>query len=485
MTARRAAALLPALGTLDRARGGVGRQLAQGLRDAVERGDLCAGDPLPSTRALAAALGVARGTAVDAFEQLVAEGYLEAASGSGTRVAAGLDRPFRRAPPPTACAALMSLPPNVPGLAAVADALAPQELVPFAIAVPQGAAAPGEAWRRAARLRVAPAGYEDPRGLHALREAIAAHVRQTRGVRCEADQVLVTAGTQQGLFAAARVLLRAGEPAWVEDPAYPGLTHVLESLDVAAVRVSVDAQGFDVAAAIAARPDARAAFVTPSHQYPLGMPLSLARRAALLDWARRAEAWVVEDDYDSELRYAGHPLPSLQGLDPGRVVYLGTFSKVLFPSLRLGYAVAPPALTRAFAGARALMDRHPPGAEQHALAAFLRDGHLLAHLRRIRPVFAERRAALVAALGRHLGAWGQTIPGDQGMHLVFWLRDGVSDVAVAAEAARQGVVVRPVSPMYAHRPRQGLMLGFGGFPSGELERAVIRLGTVLDKTVGR
>jgi GntR family transcriptional regulator / MocR family aminotransferase len=482
----RAATSIPWLGTVDRAAGQVGRQIAGALRAAIAGNQLTAGELLPSTRALSASLGVARGTVVEAFEQLQAEGYLESQIGAGTRVAAMLadqPRPARPRLSRDAGTSPLQMPPRARRLAEVAAAFTPMPETPFAIAVPAGAVAPDDHWRRLGnRVRAsraaAPSSYADPRGVMELRQAIADYVRKSRAVNCEPSQVMITAGTQQGLYLAGRVLLSRGDQVWAEDPAYPGMTAVLDDLDVVTTRVPVDAQGIDVDAGIAACPNASAAFVTPSHHYPLGMPISLARRKALVSWAQRRNAWIVEDDYDSELRYAGHPFPSLQGLDPSRVVYLGTLSKVLFPSLRLGYVVAPSQLIDAFAGARALLDRHSPTADQHVLAAYMREGFFEAHIRRIRNVYAARRATLIAALERHMPRDVTLQPSDQGMHLLLWLPQGVDDVRLAKVALADGIVVRAISPMYKQKPRPGLMLGFGGFAPDELEAAAIRLSRI-------
>ncbi|SED87456.1 PLP-dependent aminotransferase family protein [Bradyrhizobium erythrophlei] len=486
----RATISIPSLRAVDRAAGQVGRQIARALRAAIANGELKAGEYLPSTRALSASLGVARGTVTEAFEQLQAEGYLESQVGAGTRVAATLAEQARPVRPPAGRSpnktAPIELPPRAVRLAKVVTAFTPMPEVPFAIAVPGGAVAPDDNWRRLGnRVRAsraaAPASYGDPRGLMALRQAIADYVRKSRAVHCEPEQVVITAGTQQGLYLAGRVLLSAGGRVWTEDPAYPGMTAVLDDLDLVTTRVAVDAQGIDVDAAVAACPDARAAFVTPSHQYPLGMPMSMARRNALVAWAQRSNAWIVEDDYDSELRYAGHPFPSMQGLAPSRVIYLGTLSKVLFPSLRLGYAVAPLPLIDAFAGARALLDRHSPTADQHVLAAYMREGLFEAHIRRIRGVYAARRATLIASLTRHMPDHVTLQPSDQGMHLLLWLPQGFDDVQLAKTALADGIVVRPISPMYQAAARPGLMLGFGGFEPEELEAAAIRLRQVIDQ----
>ncbi|CAB3677780.1 HTH-type transcriptional regulatory protein GabR [Paraburkholderia rhynchosiae] len=295
----------------------------------------------------------------------------------------------------------------------------------------------------------------------------------------------MTSGTQQGLFLSSQVLLGPDDHVWVENPAYRGLTAVLESTGHrdSMVRVPVDSEGIDVQAGIRMAPHARGAFVTPSRQYPLGMPMSMSRRNALLAWARGNNGWVVEDDYDSELRYEGYPFPSLQGLDPERVIYLGTFSKVLFPSLRLGYVIAPDDLVDAFCGARILMDRHPPNADQHVLAASMADGHLERHIRRVRNVYADHRALLIEALTAMLPrdvAWIE--PGDQGMHLVLWLAQSIDDRLVVDLAAKAGVSVRPVSTTFAPGTGcPGLVLGFGGYSREQMKTAAERLAAVVNK----
>ena len=484
---------IASLRSFDRTSGRIGQQFAQALRDAIAKGELKPGERLPSTRALSATLGIARGTIVEAFDQLYAEGYLQTRARSGTVVANVHEDASDHVSPEMmldAPAAELPLPTNVARLAAVATALRPQRAQPFAIAHPAGDVAPDDKWRRLGnRVRAtrpaAPSGYIDPKGLPELRAAIAEYVRKARAVKCTADQVIITAGTQQGLFLAATVLLTSGDAVWAEDPAYPGIEAVLGNFNIATCRIPVDGQGIDVKEGILRCPGARVAFVTPSHQYPLGMPLSMPRRTSLLSWARNNNAWVVEDDYDSELRYAGYPFPSLQGLDPSRVVYLGTMSKMLFSSLRLGYAIVPEPLIDAFAGARAMIDRHSPTPDQHVLASYMREGLFEAHVRRIRGAYSERRDALIKAIEQELPSWATLQPSDQGMHLVLWLPLGIDDVKIADEAGKVGLVVRPISPMFANPPaRFGLMLGFGGFTPGELQGAVQRLKDVLDASVG-
>jgi GntR family transcriptional regulator/MocR family aminotransferase len=481
---------IPSLGAIDRLAGNVGQQLVSALREAIKKGNLKAGERLPSSRTLASSLGLSRGTVMQAFDQLKSEGYLDGQTGSGTTVASTLsDQSLTAFSAKTKAASpsQLDLPPSTQRYAAIARNLAPLPPVPFSIAVPSGAVAPDDNWRRLGnRIRAtqaaAPSSYGDPQGLIELRIAIADYLRKSRAVTCEPEQIIVTAGTQQGLYLAARVLLSRGDAVWAENPVYPGLTAVLDDFDIRIHRINVDQQGLDVEQGIAVAPKARAVFVTPSHQYPLGMPLSMSRRLALLAWARKHGAWIVEDDYDSELRYAGHPFPSMQGLDPSRVIYLGTFSKVLAPSLRLGYAVVPLPLADAFAGARAMIDRHSPSSEQRVLATYMREGYFEAHIRRIRSVYANRRAVLIELIERELAPWATLQPSDQGMHIVIWLQTGIDDVKLAAAANAAGIAVRAISPMYADvNRRSGLMLGFGGFTKEQLEQGVGVLRKLLVK----
>lgn len=481
---------LPALGGLDRAAGNLSRQLAQAMRDAIQSGSMKPGDPLPSSRRLAESMGVSRGVIVEAFDQLKAEGFLDSSRRGSTRVASTL----QALEPPTSpvLSSSQSLPQpltdRMQRLAAVVGQFQQVAQVPFAVSVPTGRAAPDDIWRRLgnkirARGPGAPGGYGDPQGAIELRTAIADYVRRSRSVRCDASQVIITAGTQQGLYLSCQVLLDEGDIAWVEDPAYRGITAVLENSrpDVQMVRVPVDSEGLQVSAGVDSAPGARAVFASVSHQYPLGMPLSMSRRTELLTWARASGAWIVEDDYDAELRYAGHPFPSLQGLDPARVIYLGTFSKILFPSLRMGYAIVPPELVGPFCGARALIDRHPSNADQHVLAAFIAEGHLEAHIRRIRGVYAEVRTNVIAAVSECIPsglAWLQ--PSDQGMHMVLWLAPHLDDVAIAKAAADRGVVVRAISPMYSPgNGVPGLVLGLGGFTADQVGQATRALAEII------
>jgi GntR family transcriptional regulator/MocR family aminotransferase len=325
--------------------------------------------------------------------------------------------------------------------------------------------------------------YGDALGLPALREALAAHLRTFRSVACTAEQILVVSGSQQALALAFRALLGPGDAAWLEEPGYHGARDALLLAGARIVPVPVDDDGLDVDAGVRRAAGARAVYVTPSHQYPLGSAMSAARRVQLLEWARRAGAWIVEDDYDSEYRYDGHPLASLHGLDrDARVVYVGTFSKILFPALRVGYLVVPRDLVPHFRRLRGATDIFPAPATQAVLAAFIAEGHFARHLRRMRTLYGERRRALVAAIERELGGEGvRVVGGAAGMHLVALLPEGTGDRALALRAVRAGLSVAPLSDCYmeARRARPGMVLGFGSTRPREIAGAVKRLRDVL------
>jgi GntR family transcriptional regulator/MocR family aminotransferase len=300
-------------------------------------------------------------------------------------------------------------------------------------------------------------------------------------VRCDAEQVVVVAGSQEALEIAAQVLLDVGDSAWVEDPGYLGARGALLGAGGRLVPVPVDDEGLDVTQGIRRCPAARVVCVSPSHQFPLGMTMSLTRRLSLLEWASRAGAWILEDDYDSEYRYAGRPVPSLQGLDTqGRVIYIGTFSKVLFPSLRLGYVVAPPDLVDPFIKTRAIFDRHSPTIEQAVLTDFITDGHFARHIRLMRTFYAERQEVLVKEIKSKLTGLLEVNPDEAGMHLVGWLPEGVSDVDAARRANEHGVEVGRLSNYYIEPQRRGaLTLGYSAYEPKEIRKGVRRLAEAL------
>ncbi len=438
------------------------------IRRAILAGSLTAGARLPSSRLLARDLDVSRHTVEHAFDQLVAEGFLVRRRGSGTYVAGDVPtrtqpRSRRRERQTPNVAPVLSR--RGAFLAGYPGRTTPMIGTAFTPSIPALELFPRAVWARLlARATSRPGmdclAYGASNGLPELRRAIAAHVAGSRAVTCEGDQVIVTASTQQGVDLVSRVLLDPGDPVWVEDPSYPPVIHLLRAAGAVVHPVPVDADGLDVARALAAMPNARLAYVTPSHQYPAGGLMSLPRRLALLRWAERTRGWIVEDDYDGDLRYSGRPLASLQALDPaGRVIYIGTFNKMLFPALRLAYLVAPPSLVEPFLAAKHLMDGHAPGHTQAALAEFIEDGHLATHLRRLLPEYDERRQALLGALSAQLPEL-EPGPSAAGLHLSAYLRRNLDDRAIAAACARAGVDLDPLSRFYQGTPRRGFVLGF-------------------------
>jgi GntR family transcriptional regulator/MocR family aminotransferase len=323
--------------------------------------------------------------------------------------------------------------------------------------------------------------YGDPMGSEDLREAIATYLRTARGVRCEAQQIMIVSGSQQALDISARVLLDSGSWVWTEEPGYRFARNLFSLHGCNTALVPVDYEGLDVAAGIKRCRQARAALVTPSHQYPLGVTMSASRRLQLLEWAQREGAWIIEDDYDSEYRYDSMPIASLQGLDSNaRVIYIGTFSKVLFPSLRLGYLVIPPDLVERFMAVRLAMDISPPRMSQAVLADFIREGHFSRHLRRTRQIYSDRRSVLTASIRKHLG-FAVDITGVQaGMHLCLTLPKGLNDREIGEQAARQKLWLLPLSACYSGEAlRQGFVLGFGSTTSQEIPRAVRKVQSLI------
>lgn len=437
------------------------RQLESALRAAILGGQLPGGARLPPTRELARGLGVSRSTVVEVFEVLGAEGYLQARVGDGTYVATlGL----RHAGKPTLVTSTQSLSARGSGLVARPLTPAAHSGPPraFRTGMPDPTLFPWRLWARleARHWRDPPenVGYADPRGHGPLREAIAAYLGASRGVQCTPEQILVTSGTQGALDLIARMLLDAGEEVLMENPGYGGAKLAFRGAGLRMVPTPVDVEGLDVEAGATRAPQARLTYVTPSHQYPLGVVMSVARRLALLDWASQGNRWVVEDDYDSEYRYAGPPLSALHALDTeNRVLYVGSFSKTLLPALRVGYLVVPLHLASAFAAAKNALERSGPTLTAAVLASFLSEGHFARHLRRTRKAYGARHETLV---GKSFGPTLQLLSAEAGLHLVGRLPPGVDDVALANRAAAAGVEVNPLSAYYLEDARPGLLLGY-------------------------
>jgi GntR family transcriptional regulator / MocR family aminotransferase len=529
-------------------------QVYDGLREAIIVGRVPPGARLPSTRALAADLGVARNTVALAFDQLRTEGYVVGRRGGGTRVrdsvpdslidvrrrrgapgaaeaaASGGHQPddpdgatMRRGnaapnrthdPASPTLSAAHSRPRNAlailggPQLSLRGQQLAAATLglvdrggtdpVPFRMGVPALETFPARLWARLTarcwRRDGVYMGDSDPLGEPILRAAIAAHVTSARGARCTPDQVFIVSGALQGLDLIARLFLDAGDAAWVENPGYFGSFAPIAAAGARIIAVPVDHEGLDVSAGERAAPDARLAYVTPSHQFPLGSVMSASRRFALLAWARRSAAWVVEDDYDSEFRYTGRPLPCLQGLDAehrgpdeaARVLYIGTFSKTLVPGLRLGYLIIPDAVVDKVRAARRVIDRHPPTFAQGVLADFIGEGHYARHVRRVRALYAERQAILLDAAKTELDGLIDLTPDAAGLHLVGWLPQGVSDAAASDAALAHGIETLPLSRCMRgpseHIERGALLLSYAGFDGNALRKGVLSLRRVLESS---
>ncbi len=475
------------------------RQLYEWFRRAIVSGQLKPGQRVPSTRNLASELKVSRIPVSSAYEQLGAEGYLEAFVGAGTCVARSIPAdaltptfgkirdaswhvPRGKASKPKAPRIVSSR----VALMRVPEQTWSNKLVAFRVSLPALEHFPTGVWsklinrhsRRPTRQFMA---YGDALGYMPLREAIAEYLGAVRAVRCKPSQIVITTGSQQGLQLSAQVLLDANQKVWIEEPGYLGARQALIMAGAQLVPVPVDREGLNVAEGIRRAGRARAVYITPSHQYPLGVTMTASRRMQLLNWAARSGAWIIEDDYDSEYRLEGRPIPSLQGLDTGeRVIYLGTFSKVMFPALRLGYMVVPADLVDAFATARDATDQFSSTLYQAAMTDFIREGHFARHIRRMRILYLERRTALVEAIQNHMSDTLEVIGAEAGMHLAAMLPRGVSDIALSRKAAAMGISAMPLSSCYLKPPiKAGLILGYGGTDAQQIQDGMRKLRTLI------
>jgi GntR family transcriptional regulator / MocR family aminotransferase len=446
------------------------RQLYRRISAAVLDGTLAEGARLPSARALASQLGVARGTVEAAYGQLAGEGYIQGRGAAGTFIAP-VAVPTASLPAPTPRAARPAAPRGTP--------------LPFQMGLPALDVFPRKLWTRLAARQahaLSPSAMvgQDPAGIAPLRQAIARYLAVARGIAVPPEHVIVTAGFQGALGLITRLLDVADRPVWMEEPGYFKASYGLRAAGARIVQVPVDQDGLDIAAGVALAPDARLAIVSPSHQSPLGMALSLPRRLQLLDWAAACGGWIVEDDYDSEFRYVGRPLPPLKSLDrAGRVLYVGTFSKTLFPGLHLGYLVAPPPLTQRLADCAAMLAPLAAADAQATLAAFLAEGHFGRHVRRMRQLYARRRAALAAELEKTFGA-ERVMLGAGGMQILLRLDDAIDDLAMVEACGAAGLAPSPLSRAYGGpSKRQGLLLSFTNLPPEQAPALVQRLARAL------
>jgi GntR family transcriptional regulator/MocR family aminotransferase len=456
---------------LDRSIRNHGQQVHAALRAAIVDGLLGPDMKLPSSRRLAEQLGVRRNAIVAAYEHLFSDGLIEARHGAGTYVAAQLPARPEASPP-----------------------------VPFKIAQPQRRAfALGHTHADAAllrrlgshvRRRIATAsgdelGYGDPRGAEHLRTQIAQHLAANRGIKCDPGCVVIVSGTQHGIRLCADALLSPGDAVWMEDPGYYAARNTLEAVGMKLVPVPVDGSGIVVASGLRSNPSAKAAYVTPSHQFPTGVTMSMARRVALLEWARASKAWIIEDDYDSEFRFAGPPLTALAGLGAERVIYVGTFTKTLFAGLRLAYLVLPPAVVERVVRARATHDRFPPRFMQDAVADLISDGVLAAHTRRMRSRYREARDALATTLEHAAGGALRIAVPTQGLHMLAYLPHGVPQDSAMQIRQVADVEAQLLSEMrIKRRGPDGFILGFSGHSIKDLTAAAQRLGRAVKGHVG-
>ncbi len=465
------------------------RWLYEQLRAAILEGRLQPGARLPATRDLAEAYKLSRATIVTAFEQLKSEGYVEGRTGSGTYVSkvlpeqllqAGRAREERR------------LPHRRVSLSAYARRLQPfrsrpaQPVRAFRPNQPALDLFPTTLWAQVAARRLRRVSTKllaggETLGYRPLREAVAEYLNTSRGVKCTVDQVLIVSGAQEGLDRTARLLLNPGDPAWMEEPGYPGAAAVLRAVGAKICGVPVDAEGLDLERGIRRWPRPKLAYVTPAHQFPLGVTMSLRRRLALLEWARKAGVLIFEDDYDSEYRYSGRPVPALQGLDrAGVVIFGGSFSAVMFPALRLGYLVVPPEMVDVFAAAQSVSTHHPPLLGQAVLCDFISEGHFARHIRRMREVYAERLSVLLKAAREKLDGLVEISNVEAGLQTVGWLQDGREAEATARAAAERDIELVPLGRYaFGRAGRNGIVLGFAAVEPKELRRGVEELAVVL------
>ncbi len=500
---------------LDRGNGQpVYRQLHRLLQQAILSKELPAGSKVPSSRLLAAELGIARNTVTQVYEQLALEGYVTSATGRGTFVADSAPDEIVGAPDTGAvgrASAVASVPPGTSAPVSVTDP-APQAAAralsargarllsgagvskrqwgAFMPGVPDVTRFPARVWSRLhnkywRRMRPDLLTYAPGGGLPLLRHALAEYLRTSRSVRCTPEQIVITTGIHQSVDLAVRLLSDPGDVIWTEDPCYWGVRSVLHVSGLQSRPIAVDEEGINPSSGDLAQPP-KLMLVTPSHQYPLGMVMSLARRRMLLEYARQHQCWIIEDDYDSEFRYGSRPLASLQGLDTaGQVIYVGSFGKTLFPGLRIGYLVVPEALAESFATASAELYREGQLLQQAVLAEFIAEGHFTSHIRRMRTLYGQRREALLDAAGRRYGDELPAVGGDAGLHLVMQLPEGTDDRAVAAAALERNIIVRPLSGYYAEPASapSGLLIGYACVPDEEIAPAFDTLADAIDPTL--
>jgi GntR family transcriptional regulator / MocR family aminotransferase len=467
------------------------KQIYNAFRTAILQNHIRPGQQIPSSRELAVEIQVSRFPVLNAYAQLQAEGYFESRACAGTFVASSLPEQLMSVQEPVVKPVQThSGPRHVSRRALLFPAFQgnriPRGWGAFGVHQPAYDLFPFQIWASLVNAHSKNPNanaltHVDPLGSERFREAICSYLSTARAVKCVPNQIMIVSGSQQALDITARVLLDEGDPVWVEEPGYILQRTVLNAAGCRLMPVPVDKEGMDVSAGIQLYRKARAVFVTPSHQYPLGWTMSASRRLQLLNWAQSAGAWIVEDDYDSEYRYESKPIASLQGMDVNsRVIYIGSFSKILFPSLRIGYIVIPPDLVERFVAVRFVMDIYPPYLYQEVLADFMNMGHFGRHIRKMRQVYSERRTALIESLRDQCGDLLEIQGSEAGMNLVVTLPDGFSDQEIAARGAQEKLWLLPLSANYlGQQVRQGLNLGFGSTTAAQMPGAVRKLRSLI------
>lgn len=472
-------------------------QVYEQFREMILSKRLRPGDRLPATRNLAAELGVSRTIITQGFEQLILEGYLIGKTGSGTFVASILpdslintDAVERAKDIPVSVKPIVAAKNLIPEDLLVGNS-SKEDVTPFQTGHAAVDLFSYQQWYEVSKkilknLKQYPLGYEDAMGYEPLRNEIARYLRISRGVKCETGQVIIVNGSQQGLNLIVQSLLKRGDAIWLEDPGYHGMKFVCTNMEINICAVPVEKDGIDVNFGIKKFPEAKLAYVTPSHQFPMGVTLSLKKRLQLLEWAFENKMWILEDDYDSEFRYEGRPLASLQGLDNhGTVIYCGTFSKVLFPGLRLAYIVLPTVqMAYELKKVKGMMDRQSPILDQLILAKFMEEGHFLRHIRKMRLIYSERRRVLVQLIEEHLGDYLTIEPSPAGMNLTAWLSENVDVQKLKEEVKKHHVIVNFINDYSLENfIKPAVTFGFTGFTKYKLKTGIQKLVTCIENSL--
>ncbi len=467
------------------------KQLYDTFRQSILEGKFLPGQKLPGTRSIAAELNISRNTVTLAFEQLLIEGYIKGKIGAGTFVNEIPDNVLNVKENVSRKNSGRKVKTNLitqlgsPEL--IHRNISNEEIVPFQNGVPSLDEFPIRTWLKlnnqtSQTLSSSNLGYGDAAGYRPLREEIASYLRTYRAVNCNADQIIIVNGSQQGLDLIMRVILKPGDPVWHEDPGYFGARASMLFAGAKIFPSPLDKEGLNVAYSSKKYPSPKLIYTTPSHQFPIGLTMSISSRIQLLQYASKNNSWVIEDDYDSEFRYSGSPLPSLQGMDKNNcVLYLGTFSKVLFPALRLGYLVLPdPQMLEVFVSAKSMMDRQSPMFEQMITAQFLKEGYFTRHIRKMRTLYKERQEYLISDMKKELGDLIKVKNSDAGMHIILWLKENLDSDIISQKAREINLIAYPISEyVLKFKQKPGLLLGYTAFDKKKLKEGVQKLKMVL------